>query len=70
MNYCNYFLWGYLKDRVYPINLHNVQELQAETEGVAEEITGHILRDTFHKFVVRLQRVHVVEGSHTEHMFT
>jgi len=50
MNPCDYFLWGYLKDRVYRINPHTVQELQAEIEAVTEEITA----DNSVNFVVRL----------------
>jgi len=52
MNPRNYFLWGYLKDRVYCTNPHNVHKLQVETEAVAEEITLH---DTVHTFVACLQ---------------
>jgi hypothetical protein len=37
---CNYFLWGYFKDYVNCAKLYTVQELQAETKAVAEEITG------------------------------
>jgi hypothetical protein len=48
-------------------NPHNVQELQAETEAAAEEITGDMLRDSVDSFVVTF---HKVEGSHAEHVFT
>jgi hypothetical protein len=37
---------GYLRERVYGTNPHTVQELQAEIEAAAEEITGDMLRDT------------------------
>jgi hypothetical protein len=47
-NYCNYFLWGYLKDCVYHTN---PQELQTEAEVAAEEITG----DMVDNFVVCIQ---------------
>jgi hypothetical protein len=70
INLCNYFLWGYHKDRVYRTILHTVQELQAETEAIAEEITDDMLHDTVDNFVVCLQQVHEVEGSHIEHVFT
>jgi hypothetical protein len=32
---------------VYHTNPHSVQEMQAEFEAVAEEITGDMLHDTF-----------------------
>jgi len=44
--------------------------LQAKIEAVAKQITGDMLSDTGDNFLVRLQRVHEVEGSHTEHVFT
>jgi hypothetical protein len=47
-----------------------VQELQAEIEAVAEEITGDMLHDTVDIFVVHFQRVHKVKGSHKNHMHT
>jgi hypothetical protein len=55
MNPCDYFLWDYLKDHVYHTNLHILQELQVEIEGVTEEITGHMLCETADNFVVHLQ---------------
>jgi hypothetical protein len=55
---------------VYRSNPHNVQKLQAEIEVVAEEIIDYKSRDTGDNFVVRTQRVHVVKGSHAEHVFT
>jgi peptide methionine sulfoxide reductase MsrB len=69
MNPCDYFLWGYLKDRLYRINPHNVQDLQAEFEAVIKEITGDMLRNKVDNSVVLL-RVREVEGSHIEHVFT
>jgi hypothetical protein len=51
-------------------NLHTVQEVQAETETVSEQVTGELLCDTGDKFVVRLLRVHEVEGSHIERVLT
>jgi hypothetical protein len=64
------FPLGYLNDRVYRTNPHTVQELQAETEAVYEEITGDMLRDTVDSFVVCLWRVHQVEESRSELTFT
>jgi len=55
MNPCNSLLWGYIKNCVCCSNLHNVQEMQTDTEAVAEEKTGDVLPDKFDKFVVHLQ---------------
>jgi hypothetical protein len=43
MNPSDYFVWGYLNDRVCCMNPHTAEELQAEIEAVAEEITGDVL---------------------------
>lgn len=63
----HWFLWGYLKDHVHHTNPHSVEKLQVEIQSVAEGIIGGMLRDTADSFVVCLQWVHEVKGSHTEH---
>jgi hypothetical protein len=70
MNPCDYFLRVYFKDCGYRSKLHAVRLLQVEIEAVAEEITGYMLCDILDNFVVHLQWVHKVEGSHIEHAFT
>jgi len=70
INPYDYFLWGYLKDHVYHISSHTVQEVQAEIKAVDEEITSGMLHDRVNNFVVDLQEVHEDEGSHIEHVFT
>jgi hypothetical protein len=45
MNPCDYFLWGCLKDRLNRTKPRTVLEMGAETEAIAEEITGDMLRD-------------------------
>jgi hypothetical protein len=44
----------------YSSNSHSVQELQTEIEAAAKEIIGD-------NYVVHLQRVYEVKGSHIEH---
>jgi len=66
-NTCDYFLWGYLKDCVYCTNTHS-QKLHAKIEAVAEEVVGDMLCYTVGNFVVCLQQVHELEGSHIEHV--
>jgi hypothetical protein len=70
MNPYNYFPWCYLRNCVYHTSPHSVQELQAEIEAVAEDITGGILCDTVDNVVVCLQQVYEVKVSHTEHVIT
>jgi hypothetical protein len=47
-----------------------VQELQAETEAAAEEITDAMLHNTVDNCVVHLQCVYEITGSCIEHVFT
>jgi hypothetical protein len=67
---CDYFLWGYFKDNVCCTNPHTVKELQTWIKAITEEITDDLLHDTADKFVIHLQRIHEVIGSHIKHMFT
>jgi len=62
INPCKYFLWGYLRDRVYCTIPHTVQELQVQFEAVAKETTGDMLGNKVHNFVVHLQWVHEIRG--------
>jgi len=55
---------GYLKNYVYNTNPHSILELQAQIGIIAEEIRDDMLHDTYDKFVIGLQKVHKVKGSH------
>jgi len=55
---------------MYHTNLHTLQELQAETEDIAEDIRGDMLHDTVNNFVIHLQQVHEIKGPHIEYVFT
>jgi hypothetical protein len=46
MNTCICFLRDYVKDRLYDTNPRTVRQLQAETEAVAQKVTGGMVRDT------------------------
>jgi hypothetical protein len=45
VNVSDDFVWGYLKGSSYRTNPHTVQELQAEIDAAAAEITGNVLHD-------------------------
>jgi hypothetical protein len=59
---------------MYHTNPHTLEQLQAEIEVVAEEITDNMSHDTVDNFEVCLQQVHEIKGSilnlctHEDHM--
>jgi hypothetical protein len=48
------FSLGLAQRSLYNTNLHTVQDMQGETDAVAEEFTVGTLHDIFDKFVVHL----------------
>ena len=68
LNVCDFFLWGYLKDRVDRTNPKTIDELK---ERIVEEFEG-ISHDIRHRaieaFQTRLHHVVSVNGSHFENI--
>jgi hypothetical protein len=60
INIYDYYIWGYIRDRLYRTNPHTVQGLQDESEAVDEGVTGDTLLDTVDNFVARLLQAHKV----------
>ena len=64
----DYFLWGFLKDRVYASKPRNIVQLK---EKIIEEI-GAIKRDVLHNvmqnFILRLRKCQQVNGGQLEQM--
>jgi transposase len=69
-NPCDYFLWGYLKDRVYRSNPKSIEELknaiQTEISSVSEETLNSVITN----FAFRLQCAITNNGSHIENILT
>jgi transposase len=42
LNPCDYFLWGFLKDRVFSENIGNISLLKEKIKQVCAEITGEM----------------------------
>ncbi len=66
LNPCNYFLWGYLKDRVYVHNFTMPEVLEAEIVRVMQDTPEEIYTLVVQNFVSRLQRVMEIDGGHVE----
>lgn len=68
LNVCDFFLWGYLKDRVYKTNPQTIEELK---ERITEEIRSipiDVRHASIEAFEKRLQLVVASNGSHFENL--
>ena len=64
----DFFLWGYLKDRVYAGKPRTITELK---EAISEEmraITNSVCKNVMDNFVLRLKKCTELNGGHLEHM--
>lgn len=66
LNPCDFFLWGYLKDRVYRCNPLTIEELEESIVREIQNIPRLILKAVGKAFVERLHRVIETEGGHFE----
>lgn len=66
LNPCDFFLWGYLKSRVYCPMPSNIEELKANIEREIRSIPTQMLKSTFENFRKRLDLVISAEGKHIE----
>ena len=64
----DYFLWSYLKDRVYKNNPKNIVELKNNIENTLKAIPSDILRKVAGNFVIRIRELIKVGGKHFEHI--
>lgn len=66
LNPCDYFLWGYLKDRVYINKPKSLDELKENIRREIRNIPQDTLKNVTANFVMRLRHVIAVEGGHFE----
>jgi len=64
----DYFLWGYLKNKVYETKPNNLQELQARITNTATLITPEQIINTLNNFYERLAHCITAEGRQFEHL--
>ncbi len=70
LNPCDYFLWGYLKEKVYAHNPQSLEELENIIETEILNIPNTVLNDVIDNFQVRLQHIHRENGWHIEHILS
>jgi hypothetical protein len=66
LNPCDFFLWGYLKDRVYNPMPDSIDSLKANIEREFKNITKGMLKSVFDDFEKRLDLVRSLKGGHVE----
>jgi len=64
----DYFLWGYLKDRVYRTKPTSIEELQQRIRQEIENIDPELIRNAVDGFYHRLAHCQNVNGAQFEHL--
>ena len=70
LNPCDFYLWGYLKEKVYAQNPQSLEELENIIETEILNIPNTVLNDVIDNFQVRLRHVHRENGWHIEHILS
>ncbi|GBM15819.1 hypothetical protein AVEN_262966-1 [Araneus ventricosus] len=66
---CDFFLWGYVKDRVYvPPMPKTIEELKVCICNALASVTEQMLQNVWREMDYRLYVVRVTKGSHIEHL--
>jgi len=60
----DFFLWGFLKDRVFRRRIMTIQELKQATVGEVAAIDEDLRRRAYSNFQTRLQQYIDVNGGH------
>jgi len=64
----DYFLWGYLKGRVYRNKPRTTDTLKANTTEEIQAVTADVLARTFQNMMRRVQPCPDANGGHFQHM--
>ena len=64
----DYFLWGYLKGRVYQNKPRTVDALKANITEEIQAVTADVLARTFQNMARRVQSCLEANGGHLQHM--
>jgi hypothetical protein len=68
LNPCDFFLWGYLKQRVYKPIPKTLDELKVNIEREIKKINEEMLKNVFENFKKRCSLIVSAEGGHFEHI--
>jgi hypothetical protein len=68
LNPCDYFLWGYLKDKVFSSAPRTLPELKERIKESCARVTRGMLTRIVENFVLCLQVVREFQGAHIKHV--
>ena len=68
LSHPDFFLWGYLKDRVYKTKPQTIPELKRIIEQTVREIPVQVCRDVMTNFCKRINQCIARKGKHLEHV--
>ena len=68
LNPCDYYLWGYLKDRIYRETPLTINELKQVIFREIRAIENQVLNSVFKNFELRLLHSVETKGSHFENL--
>lgn len=63
----DFFLWGYLKEKVYRNKPQTSNELKTEIEAAISNIDEHMLQRVFNNLIRRLKACEDIGGGHFQH---
>lgn len=66
LNPCDYFLWGYVKDKVYANQVTTVEELEASIHSAVSSIDENMRKRVIANFYKRIELCYSVDGGHFE----
>ncbi len=66
LNPCDFYLWGYLRSKIYSPKPNNIDDLKVNIEKEIRSIKPEVLIPTFQNLEKRLKKVIDVNGGHIE----
>jgi transposase len=64
LNPCDYFLWGFLKDKVFSEKINNCNELKEKITQICSEIKEEICKKVINNLIYRLHYCIKKSGKH------
>jgi hypothetical protein len=66
LTFPDFYLWGYVKDKVFKAPVRDVRELKQRITAAIQSITLETLRNVWREWEVRLDVCRATNGSHVE----
>ena len=66
ISHLDFFLWGYVKDKVFSISVPDMTDLKARITDAFVTITEDILENTWREIDYRLDVLRATKGAHVE----